>query len=108
SSAVVSSLIHGPAFLINTRGDEDAEEPASLIHVKDATAATGTWNPRTRRLDNLLSITGRDDEGNPNSLALYLPNVTITADKDGGVWQVDRTEHPWGVPAEVMVYKPRP
>src|SRR5690606_27114039 len=73
SSAVVSSLIHGPAFLINTRGDEDAEEPASLIHVKDATAATGTWNPRTRRLDNLLSITGRDDEGNPNSLALYLP-----------------------------------
>src|SRR5690606_9794100 len=30
SSAVVSSLIHGPAFLINTRGDEDAEEPRSL------------------------------------------------------------------------------
>src|SRR5690606_36655027 len=38
----------------------------------------------------------------------YLPNVTITADKDGGVWQVDRTEHPWGVRAEVMVYKPLP
>ena len=108
SSAVVSSLIHGPAFLINTRGDEDAEEPRSLIHVKDATAATGTWNPRTRRLDNLLSITGRDDQGNPTSLALYLPGLTITAEKDGGVWHVDRTEHPWGVPAEVMVYKPRP
>ena len=108
SSAVVSSLIHGPVFLINTRGDEDAGEPRSLIHVKDATAATGTWNPRTRRLDNLLSITGRDDQGDPTSLALYLPNLTITADKDGGAWQVDRTEHPWGVPAEVMVYKPRP
>ena len=32
---------------------------------------------RARRLDNLLSITGRDDEGCINSFALYLDNLTI-------------------------------
>lgn len=107
-SAVVSSLIHGVSFLINTRGDETEDEPASLIHVKDALSATGTWNARTRHLDDLLSITGRDDEGDVTSFALYLPNLTITAEKGGGSWSVtDRQEHPWGVPAEPVVYKPR-
>jgi hypothetical protein len=108
SGAGVSSLIHGPAFLINTRGDTAAGEPDALIHIKDAMSATGDWNPRARRLDNLLSITGRTEDGNPNSLALYLPNVTIVAEKDASGWAVQRTEHAFGVPAEPMVYKPRP
>jgi hypothetical protein len=60
-----ASLQHGPAFLINTRGDESAGEPASLIHVKDALNATGEWNNRRRGLDNLLSITGRDTTATP-------------------------------------------
>lgn len=107
SSALVSSLIHGVSFLVNTRGDESAGEPAGLIHVKDALNATGIWNPRTRRLDNLLSITGRDDKGRPNSFALYLDGLTVDAAKVDRVWQIDRQEHPWGVPAEPMVYKPR-
>ena len=107
SSALISSLIHGTSFLVNTRGDESAGEPAGLIHVKDAMSATGEWNARGRRLDNLLSITGRDDEGKPNALALYLDGVTIVADRDSSGWQVERTAHPWGVPAEPLVYKPR-
>lgn len=107
SSGIVSSLMHGTAFLINTRGDEDAGEAAGLIHVKDATSATGDWNPRRRGLDNLLSVLGRDPDGKVNALALYLDGVTITAEKDGGRWTVDRSEHPWGVPAEALVYKPR-
>lgn len=105
SSAIVSSLIHGPSFLINTLGG--AGEPAALIHVKDAINATGEWNARARRLANLLSVTGRDDDGNPNDLALYLDGVTITAVKVDGEWAVDVSEHPWGVPAEPLVYKPR-
>ena len=56
---------------------------------------------------NLLSITGWDDKGKPSGLALYLDGVTITAERDGSGWQVDRREHPWGVPAEPLVYKPR-
>ena len=105
NSALVSSLIHGVAFLINTEGSD--EEPASLIHVKDALSATGDWNGRARRLDNLLSIISRDDKAQPTELALYLDGETINAVKDDGVWSVDRVEHPWGVPAEPLVYKHR-
>jgi hypothetical protein len=107
SSALVSSLIHGVSFLVTTRGDEGAGEPPALIHAKDAMNATGEWNARTRSLDSLLSITGRDDRGNPTSFALYLPGDTITAWLDDDGWQVDHSEHPWGVPAEPFVYKPR-
>ena len=108
ASGLVSSLIHGVEFAINTKGDESIGEPASLIHFKDALNATGEWNPRTRRLDNLLSVTGRDDEGHPSSLALYLYGETISAEKNDGKWfVVNRQEHPWGVPAEPLVYKPR-
>lgn len=106
NSAKVSSLIHGPAFLVNTLGVEG--EPKSLIHVRDATSATGDWNPRLRRMDNLLSVTERDDHGSITEFALYLDGLTISASKDdGGAWSVDHQEHPWGVPVEVMVYKPR-
>jgi hypothetical protein len=105
NSALIASLQHGPAFLINTRGDESVGEPASLVHVKDALNATGEWNNRRQRLDNLLSITGRDKDGNTTAFALYLDGVTYTAERDGG-WSWDRTEHPWGVPAEVLAYKP--
>ena len=105
NSALVSSLIHGVAFLVNTEGEGD--EPDSLIHVKDALNATGDYNGRSRRLDNLLSIIARDEYDQPTELALYLDGETITAVKDNGVWSVDRVEHPWGVPAEPLVYKPR-
>lgn len=106
SSGLISSLIHGVSFLVTTKGDETVGEPPALIHAKDAMNATGEWNARTRRLDNLLSITSRDDEGTPTSFALYLPDVTVTAERDDR-WHVDRSIHPWGVPAEMLVYKPR-
>jgi hypothetical protein len=106
SSGIVSSLIHGVAFLVNTRGSDG--EPSALIHVKDALSATGDWNVRTRRLDNLLSITSRNaDTGNATSLVLYLDGLTIDAVKDDAKWTVEQTEHAWGVPAEPLVYKPR-
>jgi len=108
SSAMVSSLIHGVAFLINTQGDELAGEVRSLIHVKDATYATGEWNARRRRLDNLLSVTAVDDQGKLAGFVLYLDGETITAELDESrKWQIDRSEHPWGVPVEALVYRPR-
>ncbi len=106
SGAAVSSLIHGVVFLINTTGDDG--EPESLFHVKDAFNATGAWNPRTRRLDNLLSVTQRNSDGNPTGLVLYLDGETVTIDAEGGWSVVNRSDHPWGVPAEAMTYKPRP
>lgn len=106
SSAGISALLHGVAFLVNTRGG--AGEPASLIHVKDALSATGDWNARRRRLDNLLSVTEWTNEGTPAEVVLYLDGRTITAQRGTGVWSVvDVSEHPWGVPAEPLVYKPR-
>lgn len=107
-SAIVAAMQHGPAFLINTVGEDD--EPESLIHVKDATEATGEWNRRRRRLDNLLSIIDKDKDGKILTLALYLENETITAQRDKATlrWQVQRAEHVYGVPAEVLPYKPAP
>ena len=105
NSSVVSSLLHGVSFLVNTRGEED--EPESLIHVRDARHATGTWNHRRRGLDDLVSVQAWDEDGRPTALALYLDGLTITAEKDRARWTVDRSEHDWGVPAEPMVYKYR-
>jgi hypothetical protein len=107
SSALVSSLIHGVSFLVNTVGGTG--EPRALIHVKDATNATGEWNFRTRRLDNLLSITQRHLEtGDPTALTLYLDGETITAEIGAtGRWTVERTRHSWGVPCEALTYHPR-
>ena len=105
NSAKVSSLIHGPAFLVNTTGVDD--EPKSLIHVRDALNATGDWNPRRRRMDNLLSVIERDEQREIIEFALYLDGLTVTAVKADGRWTVERQEHDWGVPVEAMVYKPR-
>jgi len=109
SQGAISSLIHSVAFIVNTQGTDD--EPDSLIHFKDAMNATGEWNGRARRLDDLLSITSRGaggaDKGKPTGLVLYLDGRTIIAEKSGGKWRTDVQEHAWGVPAEPLVYKPR-
>lgn len=106
NSAMVSSLLHGPAFLINTEGGD--REPASLIHVKSALHATGDWNARRNAMDNLLSITERDDEGNPKAIALYQDGITVTSERGSdGVWQSDYSTHKLGVPVELLPYKPR-
>jgi len=104
-SAFVSSLIHGPAFLINTTGGE--REPESLLLIQDALNATGRWNRRTRSLDALLSVTRWGDDQRVEGFVLYQYGLTIAADKDGGQWKVDRISHGWGMPVEPLVYKPR-
>lgn len=107
-AAIIAAMQHGPAFLINTVGDEG--EPEALIHVKDATEATGEWNRRRRHLDNLLSVIEKDEDGGILTLALYLHNETVMAhrDKVSLKWQVDRYEHVYGVPAEILPHKPSP
>lgn len=105
SSGQTSSLIHGPSFLVNTRGLEG--EPASLLHVRSAMVATGDYNWRTRRMDSLISVLDTDDDGRVSEFALYLPDLTLTCTKDSGAWTAHRQRHSWGVPVEVMRYKPR-
>lgn len=106
SQARTDSLLHGVSYLITTKGDVAAGEPAALVHAKDALNAYGQWNARRRALDNLLSVTSRED-GKITGFILYLDGLTINADKVDGQWQVDRSEHPWHVPADPLVYHPR-
>lgn len=104
SQARTDSLLHGVSYLITTKGGDD--EPRALIHAKDALNATGEWNTRKRRLDNLLSVTSRQ-ANRITGFVLYLDGETVNADLVDGKWEVDRSEHPWHVPADPMVYKPR-
>lgn len=105
SQGRTDSLVHGTSFLITTKGDEG--EPGALVHAKDARNATGMWNTRKRRLDNLLSVTSREDD-KITGFVLYLDGLTIDAEKSDGLWMVvDRSEHPWHVPADPLVYKPQ-
>ena len=104
SQGLTDSLIHGVSYLITTQGNEG--EPVALVHAKDALNATGDWNVRSRKLDNLLSITSRKDN-QVTGFVLYLNNLTISATRTNGKWSVDRSEHPWGVPVEPLVYRPR-
>lgn len=102
---ITSALVHGPAFVVASRGGDG--EPAGLIHFYSATSAMGTRNARTRRLDDLLVINDRDDDG-PSALTLYLPDVTVTAVKDQGRWEVDKSPNVFGeVTAAPLLYSPR-
>lgn len=107
NQAETSGLIHAVSFLVTTKGEPG--EPAALIHAKDALSAAGKWNNRARRLDSLLSVNGRNDKGAVTAFTLYLPGLTIICAKAGNNrWVVeDRQEHPWGMPAEPLVYRPR-
>lgn len=101
------SLLHGVSYLITTKGDESDGEPAALVHAKDALNATGEWNNRKRRLDNLLSVTSRE-RNRITGFVLYLDGETVNADRIDGKWQItDRSEHAWHVPVDPMIYKPR-
>ena len=104
SQARTDSLINGISYTITTQGLEG--EPKALVHARNALEAVGTWNNRKKRLDNLLSVTGWDDT-KITSFVLYLDGVTISAEKDGSGWSSTRSEHPWHVPADPHVYKPR-
>ena len=101
---ITDSLIHAVAFTTAARGEDG--EPAALVHFHSASDATGDWNTRTRRLDNLVVVNARDDQG-PTALTLYLDGRTVTAELDGTRWTTDVSEHTFGVPAAPLAYKPR-
>lgn len=104
SQGRTDSLMHGISYLITTQGEGD--EPKALVHAKDALNATGEWNNRKRRLDNLLSVTSRD-RNRITGFVLYLDGETINADIVDGKWELERSKHPWHVPVDPLVYKPR-
>ncbi len=108
SQAGVSSLIHAVSWLVTVQGDTTAGEPEVLILPRDATNATGIWDPRLRSLRSFLSINEVDDQGEPTAMTMYLPGLNIVMDCDGRPWTVeDRRDHPYGLPVDPLRYKPR-
>jgi len=108
TQALTDSALHGVSFLVTTQGGKG--EPDALVHARDALSMTGTWNPRLRRLTDALSVIRWDErDGNmPAEFILYLNGLTLMCEKSRGAWSVESVEHPWGVPVEPLVYKPRP
>ncbi len=107
AQARTDSALHGVSYLVTTRGDADAGEPAVLVHAKDALNGTGTYNVRRRALDDFLSVTSRDRNGEIDGFVLYEDGVTTSVGKDGRRWAVEVSEHDFGVPVDPMIYRPR-
>lgn len=107
SQAGTSSLIHSCSFLVTTLGDVEAGEAKVLTLASDATTSTATWNRRLRAVDSHLSIHALDDGGEPTNMTMYLPGVNVMMTKGGGGWTVERREHDYGVPVDVMRHRPR-
>lgn len=106
--AITDALLYGLCFTVASQGDPGAGEPGGMVHFYSAADATGTRNPRTRRLDNLLIVRDRDKQRQITSLSLLLDGETIAAERVDGKWEiVSRSEHPFGVPAAAMPYRPR-
>jgi len=105
--AITDALIFGPAFAVASQGDESEGEPRGMVHFYSAVDGTGERNPRSRRLDNLVIVRDRDKSRQITALSLLLPGKTIAARKVDGKWEAVSSEHPFGVPASVMPYRPR-
>lgn len=104
SQAGVSSLIHAVSWLITVFGEDG--EPDVLVLPRDATNATGIWDPRRRALKSFLSITEVDDRGEPTEMTMYLDGRNILMEKDGA-WKFTVKEHNYGIPVDPLRYKPR-
>lgn len=105
SQAGVSSLIHAVSWLVTVFGEEG--EPDVLVLPRDASNATGMWDPRRRGLRSFLSISEVDDRGEPTEMTMYLDGRNILMEKDGGVWESDEKAHDYGIPVDPLRYKPR-
>ena len=105
--AGVSSLIHSCSFLVTTKGDTQAGEPAVLLMGKDATSSAAVWDVRRREVSSFLSITDVDSGGEPVGMAMYLPNLNVIMSKRDGRWFVERRPHSFGVPVDPLRYQPR-
>lgn len=111
AKAVSEALLYGVAFLVATAASAEEQAdgaPPVLMHAVSPLNATGQWNPRLRRLDNLLVINDRDKQGKITDLTLHLPGRLINATRAAyGRWEVTETPHEYGMLAEALIYRPR-
>jgi len=104
--AHTASAAMAPAFTFVTQGDVAAGEPESLITSRSALWATGTWDARRRGLKDALSVVSVDENGYPDHMAMYLPNLVIVMRRSGQKWDVRQAPHDLGLPVEPLIYRP--
>jgi hypothetical protein len=56
---------------------------------------------------DFVSMHELDEDGEPTSMTLMLPNLNVTMTKVDGSWRVERRTHKFGVPVDPMRHKPR-
>lgn len=102
----LDALICGVAFVAVGAGADG--EPDPLVTVESPNSMTCRYDRRTRRLASALSVTV-DEVGFTESVILYLPDVTVSAVQDRGMWRVlNRDEHNLGrVPVARLVNRQR-
>lgn len=101
SQAVLDSLIFGLGFLVTGTGR--VGEPDVLITAESPNRITGTWDRRLRRCTEAIAET-TDALGHGVGWVIYLPDVTITVERQRGRLVVtDRDDHGMGrVPVSML------
>ena len=104
--ATISELIHSCAFVTVSKGAPG--EPPVLISFYSAENGAVIWQPRLKRIECGFTIVEVDKKtGEPNWVNLYTDYAVVELRKVGGVWVMNRLEHPQGRPLmEAMVYGP--
>lgn len=105
-AALTSTLVHAVSFGFVHAGDVASGEPESILTIKSAEEATGTWDARRRCLSEALMITARDIRGMVTDLAMFVPNLVILAHLEGSKWSLRQVQHDMGVPVEPIPFKP--
>jgi len=88
--AHLDALMYGVSFVAVGSGEDDEADP--LITVQSPLTTTALYDIRRRRLSSAYTLLV--EEGEAIGYVLYLPDETITAQKDGKV--IDRDRHNLG------------
>jgi hypothetical protein len=92
----IDMLVYGRGYLSVGSNEDDAENP--IIAVESPTEMALEINPRNRRVLAAFKLYGVDDDhAVPYLGTLYLPDVTIWLEREGGGWvEIDRDVHNLG------------
>jgi hypothetical protein len=88
------ALVFATGFVAVGKGYAGEADP--LITIESPKRMTAEYDMRSRRLSSALLLDS-DDNGNPRSASLYLPDQTIMAEFSNGAWyEIDRSIHNLG------------
>lgn len=106
--AIGSAYKHSCAFMTTALGDTAAGEPDVLVMARDAAWSSAKWDSRRRAVAAAMTVTSTDDQGQPDALDVYLPDVVLLLKRTATGWSTDRRPNPLGeVLVEPLTYDPQ-